>query len=250
MPNWCSNTIILKGNAKDLKRFNNQFKAPVEKYYGGATSIVSKDDMILSEIGKDWIEYRVWEIINSNGKQIKVNYVDRIDNRARYSFSNFVNMTKEDFLNGWYEWSIEHWGTKWDCCSEDMSVTGLNEAEEAIAQNMPDKELYLTYCFDTVWSPCCPVVAEMARQYPELEIKHYYLEEGCLIAGMDEYKNGSLVSSKAANEDNFREFIYENFSDTEFYKCENCGLDLIYEWELKGYGEECPKCGSKEIVEM
>ena len=252
MPNWCSNTIVLKGKAKDLKRFDDQFKAPVEKYYGGAASIDSKDDMILSELGKGWkgwIEYRIREKVNSNGKGFELNYISGIDNKAGYSFSNFVHMTKDDFLNGWYDWSVKNWGTKWDCCSEDVSVTGLEEAEEAIEQNMPDKELYLTYYFDTAWSPCCPVVAEMARQYPGLEIQHYYVEEGCLIAGVDEYKDGEIVSSKEADPDNFREFI-ENFQDTEFYKCENCGKNYMYEWELEGAGEECPECGSKEIVEM
>ena len=60
----------------------------------------------------------------------------------------------------------------------------------------------INYNFYTAWSPCCPVVEEMAGQYPNLKFEHAYYEPGCGFAGKDIYENGELVND-------------------EYYDCEN-----------------------------
>lgn len=73
----------------------------------------------------------------------------------------------------WYEWSIENWGTKWN--AEDASLN----------QN--------TFCFDTAWSPCSPVIRALAERFPEAHIRFQYSEPGWGFCGVEEYKNGCLV---------------------------------------------------------
>lgn len=75
--------------------------------------------------------------------------------------------------NNWYDWSIEHWGTKWNAEIVDASPN--------------------SYALDTAWSPCEPVIAELARLFPAAKIVHRYEEPGWGFCGEDVYQNGTLV---------------------------------------------------------
>lgn len=236
MANLCSNTIELKGKAVELKRFDGQFKASHTSFRGG-TLYTKKEHF---EIDEKWIDYNI--IKEDEDGSMRVCVIDEMSEQEGYSFSNFVPMTKEDWLNDWYKWCVKNWGTKWDI-GDDIFVNGLEEIEEAIKNNDPDKELTLTYSITTAWSPCCPVVAEMARQYPGLKIVHAYQEDGLLIAGIQKFENGELISHEQADPDEFREFLLEGFEE-EFFRCKDCN-GLLYEWELED--DACPDCGSKNI---
>lgn len=239
MPNWCSNTIVLTGRAEVLKKFDDQFKAPAERFSGG-TLYTAKDSF---EPEEGWVTYKA----EPNGEdRLKVHYINEVVKEEGYTFSNFIPLTRDVFLNGWYDWSVDNWGTKWDC-GKYVSVTGLEDVDKAIEENKPDKELTLCYSFQTAWSPCTPVVAEMARQFPNLLVKHDFVEEGCQIAGIDEYEDGVLVSRiYPGPQENFREFLFNYFNE-EFIRCGDCN-ELIYEWELDEPEDNiCPNCGSKKL---
>ena len=75
--------------------------------------------------------------------------------------------------NNWYDWSIEHWGTKWNAEAVDASPN--------------------SYALDTAWSPCEPAIAELARLFPAARIVHRYEEPGWGFCGEDVYQNGTLV---------------------------------------------------------
>lgn len=240
MPNWCSNKIVLEGKAIELMNFDKQFKAPTEIVEGN-TGYILKSEF---KPGEDWIDYKT-EVFSND--ILQVHYIKNIAVKEGYSFNNFVPLTKENFLNNWYKWSIKNWGTKWDC-GDDVIVTGLDEIEEAIKKNTPNKELILKYNFDTAWEPCTPLVAEMARQYPSLSISHFYFEDGLLIAGVYRYKDGVLIENEQIDEENFREFVHKEF-DEEFLKCLYCNK-LVYDWELEEPELEnntCPFCGSDKL---
>ena len=155
-------------------------------------------------------------------------------------------MTKGDYLNSWYNWSIENWGTKWDL--HEISDYGLEDVEKAIAENKGDDELQVSYYFNTAWSPCCPVVAAMSEQFPELEFEHLYEECGCCYAGIDTYQEGECVESLEAENSysGYKAFLHEH-AGREYYKCAECG-ELLEEWDFE---EEqcCPECNSKRIYD-
>ena len=75
--------------------------------------------------------------------------------------------------NNWYNWSIEHWGTKWNADVKSAS---------------PD-----SYVLNTAWAPCQPVIAELAYLFPEAKIVHRYDEESMGFCGEDIYQSGALV---------------------------------------------------------
>ncbi|MBN6742504.1 DUF4338 domain-containing protein [Acidithiobacillus sp. MC6.1] len=67
----------------------------------------------------------------------------------------------------WYGWSVENWGTKWNTYYGGASLS--------------KGELFAHFC--TAWSQCSPVIAEIARMYPDAEFVFEFLDEGGDFAG-------------------------------------------------------------------
>lgn len=82
---------------------------------------------------------------------------------------------KED---GWYEWNVENWGTKWNCDAQDwMKVENPNEDESSV-----------TFWFDSAWAP--PIALyEYIELSTEFNVTASYHEEGMTFVG--EFKDGS-----------------------------------------------------------
>lgn len=67
----------------------------------------------------------------------------------------------------WYEWSIDHWGTKW----------GAYDFEEVSAEP-------LTIKFETAWSFPTPVFEKLAETFPTLTFDCICFDEGWNFAGV------------------------------------------------------------------
>lgn len=225
MPNWCENSITVNGTAKDLKRFDDQFKQKHASFSGGTGN--RKPD---EKEKKTWIAYRV------NGNEYT--YINGIKQKEGYSLTNFVEMTQDDFLNGWCNWSIRHWGTKWDVA--DFYENGMTDINEAIAKGQSKDVYELCYSFNTAWSPPEPVVSEMAGQYPELDFTHTYIEEGMGFAGIVEYHDGEELTRNEADYLDIRAFIHEHIDPERFTRCPHC-QGLLEEYEIEE-DDECIHC--------
>lgn len=59
--------------------------------------------------------------------------------------------------DNWYDWSIEHWGTKWNCCNAEKAG--------------------FSFTFETAWSAPVPVIKELSRQFPDVDIALDYADE-------------------------------------------------------------------------
>jgi hypothetical protein len=66
----------------------------------------------------------------------------------------------------WYEWSIHHWGSKW------------NAYHVRIATTEP-----LEFYFDTAWNFPLPVFAAIAARFPKLAFRCTCFDEGWNFAG-------------------------------------------------------------------
>jgi hypothetical protein len=69
----------------------------------------------------------------------------------------------------WYEWSLAHWGTKWDTSAEGVEVETDGES--------------LVYRFSTAWSPPQPVIAVLREHFPDAAIIAFFDEPGMEEAG-------------------------------------------------------------------
>ena len=68
----------------------------------------------------------------------------------------------------WYDWRVNHWGTKWD--AYDVVVTDDDPESVEIE-------------FNTAWSPPEAICSAIREQYPDVSVSWFYDEPGCEIAG-------------------------------------------------------------------
>lgn len=63
---------------------------------------------------------------------------------------------------GWYGWSLENWGTKWNAYAVEITAA---PGDHAVVQ------------FDTAWSHPYPIVEELSRRFPDQPIHVRYADE-------------------------------------------------------------------------
>lgn len=77
--------------------------------------------------------------------------------------------------DNWYDWSISHWGTKWN------SYSNYSEGH--------------TISFQTAWSAPHPVLERLAEMFPDVTITHKWADEDIgMNCGEHEYADGVRVS--------------------------------------------------------
>jgi hypothetical protein len=67
--------------------------------------------------------------------------------------------------DGWYDWNVREWGTKWDACDSDFD------------DNTEETHAGLYYSFNTAWSIPEQVYIAITKQHPELSFQFYAEEE-------------------------------------------------------------------------
>jgi len=97
-----------------------------------------------------------------------------------FSFNALVPVPEEYSKDGrCVDWCIDHWGTKW----------------EPELVNYRANHNYAEFYFLTAWTPPRFWLAEVAKQFPDLEFELYYSEPGIGIAGYIAARNGAIDKS-------------------------------------------------------
>ena len=89
----------------------------------------------------------------------------------------------EDIGDGWYEWNIDNWGTKWGPCYPEDPEVSSDGAEFSVS-------------FETAWAPPTPWVHAIASKHPEVTVTLAYSEPGMEFEGIVEVKGDSVLTDK------------------------------------------------------
>jgi len=156
MPNWASNIIEIYGEKEVLEQ------------------IIAK--------GKEgeYAEYSDWN--TETHKHDTVTYHPRT-----FSFENFVPTPKE-LLNGegWYNWRVANWGTKWDIDQMGLSPLTIVQDEENSDQHK------IVFGFNTAWSPAIEFWSKFSELYPTVAVENKYWEEGMNYIGQAFIQDGAV----------------------------------------------------------
>lgn len=109
----------------------------------------------------------------------------------------------------WYDWNVNNWGTKWDVDAEIDNFT------------VSDTEIIFT--FDSAWSPPTRAMVKLGELFPDICIRHSYLEEGMCFVGVLTIEDG-VVSE-----------VYHDDPSTEAWK--EMATDE-FGWEENEYEDE------------
>ena len=178
MPNWCNNTIEIEGTKEQINAF------------------VSFLD---EQSGKNWFNFF---------RPCPQELVDTVsgfvgeDKQSAHETQQKMNIEKHGHAD-WYSWSVDNWGTKWNCDAQDwMKIENPNEDQASV-----------TFWFDSAWSPPTALYEFIESQF-EFIVTASYLEEGMSFVG--QFSGGI-------------DECYE-FSDAE--SLEDIPEELVDEWNL------------------
>jgi len=159
MPNWCQNTLIIKGPTEDVTRL-------LEAVEGSDTKLSLRKIITTPE------ELQSKSSPNRDEDDVK-------------------RLTELYGAKDWYDWQVANWGTKWDIeatiyddsMSRSPGYSTYTDPEERVVQ----------MSFDSAWSPPIPAIAMLAKQFPNTNIYHSYDESGCDFAGYNMYSKGRCI---------------------------------------------------------
>jgi hypothetical protein len=159
MPNWTDNSLTIKGHARTLAKVETLLKSKTDSEPLVLNNLLPCPEELLND---DW----------QNDKSIA------------------AANTKKFGYEGWYDWRVAKWGTKW----EASDVRFIKRAGELI------------YDFQSAWSPITEWVVAFSKRFPSLTITHEYHEEaGMYPSAIETYKGGELISREEIPNTNISE---------------------------------------------
>lgn len=194
MPNHCTNILMLqKPSKKKLQERLQKFLVPGETQYEvnlDFNKIIRMPQGILLSSKHSSIE----NLTKKRTPEEQAAWDKKIEKLHQ------KNMEKYG-CKDWYDWSVQNWGTKWNCYDGQMNEDGD------------------TMSFYTAWSPPLPVIIALSKKIKQ-PLRLLYLDEGMMFVG--EF----LVTPDQEYQDN----CYEDFKTAPKELLDEVGYDAL-DWE-------------------
>ena len=162
MPNWCYNVLTARGTKEEI----DSFLAKTTKA-NQSTDFADMEPLV----------FDFNSIIPMPNNVFRGNIGQKEQDECR-----------AQGIPNWYDWSISHWGTKWNAC------------HTAVIRDADDK---VSISFSTAWSYPLPVMNEMIDMYPNIDFDITSHEESDAFVlqhtreGIEEGENRYYADGKA-----------------------------------------------------
>ena len=223
IPNWCANSMIVKGNGKDVKTFiKENFRSNA---YG------ENKDKIIYEL--DFEQFDPTPLDENGG-----------------------------IINDWYNWRLEHWGCKWSACGDqiinlEVDIDGeenryydlhTDKDDEMFSEDLIDglddnsnMKLELQCYYDTPWGPPEGIFMQWYEKYKELdlEVSLKFYEPGMVFAGelwFSKDHNRIIYIDDTDRVEWVKYLLKEDWESVDWY-IEECS-DMIREMEDEKVAEQ------------
>lgn len=193
MPNYCSNTITIRGDKDTLDEFVKRVTvAPDKREADGQEYEILKS---LYPTPQELVMVSGW----SADETVQTEREKQYDaNHAKYGSRD------------WYDWNCKHWGTKWGDCD-----TVLLQHTDKIVQ----------FSTLTAWSPPLEGISTISKMFPTLEFCVVYDESNMGFFGVTAFDaDGVIIDECRQYEqlDGYAELDFEadDYDDTYEKLCE------------------------------
>lgn len=169
MPNWVSTTLTITGKSEDLEKFMEKASKPYMTYHKGVRT--QNEDGTWS-YDADAINEQLNESPISFMNFATPEDLDAYFGASDYKPEGYDKLSMDERMaiamkhssDGWYDWNVRNWGTKWDACNPQVGNDDTASGS-------------ISYYFDTAWSPAEGAFHKMVEQHPELEFEFRCQEE-------------------------------------------------------------------------
>lgn len=167
MPNWCTNTLVIRGRRADVREFI-QFLDAIKPGAGLFDAICPMPADLHDTVSPTRIVSEEERAEYISGKRerhggIPITARMQLDFKLRYGVDN------------WYDWAVDAWGTKWDTTAADMHRADWKNGAGT------------TLIFDTAWGPPSEVISKLSSKFPKLKVSLKYHEPGMCLKGTESY---------------------------------------------------------------
>ncbi len=236
MPNHITNILKVTGSPEDVAAclesirggedeqyidFNKIKPMPETLNVTAGSSVDSAIDVIQNNTAKfkemlnyPWAKEKGIDTVEKMIEQVKSKLTQKDYDEAMMSIDNQIKYG----CKNWYDWSILHWGTKWN----------------AYDQTFDDDS---TITFDTAWSSPFPVIEELSKKFPTLHFTVEYADEDIgNNCGVYEFDGGVCIG----------QYEHEGVEATMFavkikgWNVQEYVIDRVADWsveELEGMSE-------------
>lgn len=166
MPNWVSNWVGASGTEADIRAFVEKAGKPydtINTSWDATTKAMKSVEATHTE------PFSFWNFIEPEDK---VAYHADAHGEKPEGYADWTHEQKmaHDLQfsgNGWYDWNVREWGTKWDACDPCVN--------EIVADGKGNASVSIT--FETAWSIPEPVFRAMVAQHPTIDFDFESEEE-------------------------------------------------------------------------
>jgi hypothetical protein len=146
-------------------------------------------------------------------QMLQNNVLKEFDDDGFENFLQILRNCREHGYPTWYEWSSEHWGTKWNAYD-------FAEVEGGVQ-------------FDTAWGAPHPVIEKLVSMFPRDKITHRWADEDIgANQGFLVYEDGEVEKAEIADPVDFALMI-KGYGREDYWQNPETGL-----WEYNEEGEE------------
>lgn len=224
MPNHVFTRLTIDGEPSALRAFAEKAAKPYKTFYPGVRKcdesgkFLSYDADAINESEHD-SEFSFWNFLAPEDTEA---YFSNSDNHrpAEYDSWTFEQKFAFDMRftgNGWYDWNVRNWGTKWDAYDVEVDQTDIDTGT-------------LVYRFTTAWSPAEGAFRAIVSQHPELSFYFYCIEEQGWGVTYEGDADGLAIASEWDVPESHREWegVDEECRACMFFDETEEGLDQLY----------------------
>lgn len=182
MPNWVFNSLSITGTEQSIRQFKEKAGKPYTTFYKG---VRYQDEEGNWKYDADKVQEQLHEGAISFMNFATPEDLDAYFGDSDYKPEGYSEWSMEERLayamkhssDGWYDWNVRNWGTKWDACDPEL-----------LEESYRDGKGEISYSFNTAWSPAEGAFKQMVEQHPDLSFEFVCEEEqgwGVEYAGED-----------------------------------------------------------------
>lgn len=123
------------------------------------------------------------------------------------SFNSIVKMPEELEDDGWYDWRLNHWGTKWDAYN---------------IERLDDK----TLSFMTAWSGVPDLMAKLSKKFPDIRFDYAFADEDASYnTGKGFFINGEkyMIYPKGNSKEAYEIYFLTRPEERDYYRLTDDG---------------------------
>ena len=187
MPNWVYNRVRIEGSAENVRKAKEALrtcdKSEIEETRAKLEGRMKRDGYETDTHLRERLEFLLKQDESYFTNMFDFNSIIPMpENSDTFLAKGGLGPAEKEKFgeNNWYDWSISHWGTKWNSCDARIS---------------DESDCFIEYEFDTAWAPPEAVIPALAEKFGvNVTLDYYDADDFPSMAGEIKVEDGDILT--------------------------------------------------------